>query len=163
MSRVNISICYDDIDYWPCSLRNDIFGMIRKVLKSDFVMNWLREHKKYTGLWSGGIILAVKHISYCSTNGSPLNSFNIERMMYIYLCFLVDFQWLIIFNASCIDLHCFLIALFFSLCVCHIIFWILETTISTLGFFLNCSVLLQTDQKLRVCDICGAFLSVYDR
>lgn len=22
---------------------------------------------------------------------------------------------------------------------------------------------LQTDQKLRVCDICGAFLSVYDR
>lgn len=21
----------------------------------------------------------------------------------------------------------------------------------------------QTDQKLRVCDICGAFLSVYDR
>lgn len=24
-------------------------------------------------------------------------------------------------------------------------------------------ILPQTDQKLRVCDICGAFLSVYDR
>jgi hypothetical protein len=24
-------------------------------------------------------------------------------------------------------------------------------------------IILQTDQKLRVCDICGAFLSIYDR
>lgn len=46
---------------------------------------------------------------------SPLYFFNVERIIYLYLCFLVDFQWLIIFNASCIDLHCFL--LLFSLCL----------------------------------------------